>query len=324
MRHRSGAHLAGNPAAYAARRRLRAGAVAIAAGLLLAATCLLTMAAPGDAGTPVQAIDAQGREVSLRVPAERVVTLAPHATELVFAAGAGRKLVGAVRYSDWPPAARLVPQVGDAWHLNAETLVSLRPDLVVAWLPGPVAPLQPALDAAGVRVFFSAPRRLADIPDEVERLGLLLGTHPHASAVAASLRVRLRGMEQTYAGRTPVSVFIHAGSAPLYTLSDAHIVGDALRVCGGVNVFGQAGPAAPQVEMESLITANPQVILTTEEQGGRDPVAFWRSTAPHLPAVRLGRVISVPADTLYRPGPRLLDATAQLCEALEVIREARR
>ncbi|MBU4612875.1 cobalamin-binding protein [Achromobacter sp. GG226] len=283
-----------------------------------------TAGASGPSAGPVVVTDGQGRTVSLATPARRVVALAPHATELVFAAGGGPQLVGAVRYSDWPAAARLVPQVGDAWHLNAETLVGLRPDLVVAWLPGPVQPLQTALDAASVRVFYTAPTRLADIADDVERLGTLLGTTRQASAKATSLRVRLRGLEQTYADRTPVRVFIHAGSAPLYTLSDNHIVGDALRVCGGVNVFGRAGPAAPQVEMEALIAANPQVILTTDEQGGRDPVGFWRSTAPHLPAVRLARVIAVPADALYRPGPRLFDATAQLCEALEAIRMSRR
>lgn len=307
------------------RRRLLLAGVVIGLGLTLGA-CVVAVASPLRATPPpasaIHVRDAQGREVVLTAPAQRVVTLAPHATELVFAAGGGNRLVGAVRFSDWPPAARLVPSVGDAWHVSAETVIGRRPDLVVAWLNGPVEPLRPALTSAGVPIFFTAPARLTDIADDVARLGQLLGTADQANATAAALRARIQTLAQTYATRTPVRVFIHAGSAPLYTLSDAHVVGDALRTCGGQNVFGQAGPAAPQVEMEALLQANPQVILTTAEPG-RDPLAFWRSLAPHLPAVRRGRVIAVPADALYRPGPRLVDATEQLCRALQAVRDAR-
>lgn len=326
MRHGPGSPLPG-PTRYPSRRRLLAAAIAIAAGLILAGTCVLAAAsvvpatAP-PAGESVHVQDAQGHEVVLAAPARRVVALAPHATELVFAAGGGERLVGAVRYSDWPPAARLVPSVGDAWHLNAETLIGLRPDLVVAWLSAPVEPMRAALQSAGIPVFYTAPARLTDIADDVARLGTLLGTSGEADVAAATLRKRVRHLEETYAARTPVRVFIHAGSAPLYTLSDAHVVGDALRVCGAQNVFGKAGPAAPQVEMEALLTANPQVILTTAELG-RDPLSFWRGLAPHLPAVRRGRVIALPADALYRPGPRLVDATEQLCTALQAVRAAR-
>ncbi len=300
-------------------------------GLAIALVCMVSVAHPASDDASGRALPEAGLGALAprgtpgetdSPPARRVITLAPHATELVFAAGGGERLVGVARYSDWPSAARALPRVGDAWHLNAETLVSLRPDLVVAWLPGPVQAVQAALDAAHIPVLYSAPTRLADIPADIERLGERLDTAATAVPAARALRERLQTLQATYAGREPVRVFIHAGSHPLYTLSDAHVVADALRLCGGHNVFGAAGPAAPQVELESLIAARPQVILTTDDQAGSDPLAFWRSVAPHLPAVREHRVIVLPADALYRPGPRLIDATQQLCEALDVVRQA--
>lgn len=294
----------------------RHGGFSTALGIVLLAACAFADAqASGPAVT-----DDLGRQLALPAPAQRLLTLAPHATELVFAAGGGERIVGTVDYSDYPPAALALPRVGDAWQLNPETVLALRPDLVVAWQSGPTTMLQPVLQAAGIPVFFSAPAKLVDIPANIEKLGALMGTQDVANAVAQDMRARLARIEAEYASRAAVSVFIQAGSQPLYTLTDKHIVGDALRICGATNVFGSAGPAAPMIDVETVIAANPQVILAATGTGYNDPIADWRRYAPALPAVERGHLFILDADALYRPGPRLIDATEQLCKLIDGVR----
>lgn len=254
-------------------------------------------------------------------PVQRVITLAPHATEMVYAAGGGERIVGTVRYSDHPPAARQLPRVGDVWQIDVESLLTLRPDLVVAWLPGPVMPLQAVLSEAGIPVFFTAPATLADIASDIERLGALLGTTEVADATARQLRERLAALEARYRGREPVSVFVQAGTHPLYTLTDAHIVGDALRRCGARNVFDGSGPIAPMVDIETVIAAAPQAILVGVATGQTEAQDYWQRYAAALPAVADGHVFTLDADSLYRPGPRLVDAAETMCELIDGVRQ---
>src|SRR5690606_20781352 len=156
------------------------------------------------AAATLDAIDDQGRTVSLAAPARRILTLAPHATEMVFAAGGAGRIIGTVEHSDYPAAARALPRVGDAWQIHPEPLLSLQPDLVVAWQPGPVTGLMPALVAAGIPVFYSAPERLDDIPANLEKLGVLMGTSHQAAHAADILRQRLSALQERYARRRPI------------------------------------------------------------------------------------------------------------------------
>lgn len=320
-------------------------------GLLLAQGALLasaaTMAAPSDAasaatsdapsvvpssaplaatpaaipaGTAIHTQDDKGRPVSLAAPARRAITLAPHATELVYAAGAGDYLAATIRGSDYPPAARQVPVIGDGTQPDAERVAAVRPDLLIAWQPTAAQPVVRVMDKLGVPVFYSDPLTLAAIPDAVERMGVLFGTQAQAQPAAAQLRARLAALAARYAGRRPVRVFIQAGLEPIYTLNDSSIVSDALRICGGVNVFGQAPIVAPQVSLEGVLAARPEAVLagvSRPEDTARN-LAAWQALG--LPAARLGHVYGVDADALYRPGPRLIDAAEAICADLDRLR----
>ncbi|WP_238913051.1 cobalamin-binding protein [Achromobacter insolitus] len=296
--------------------RLAAG---LAVGLVAGLAANPAVAGPA-AGTAVQVRDDQGRTVSLAAPARRAVTLAPHATELVYAAGAGDHVIATIRGSDYPPAARQLPVIGDGTQPDPERVTAVRPDLLIAWQPGAAAPLARVMDKLGVPVFYSDPLTLAAIPDAVERMGALFGTEAQARPAAQALRARLEALAARYAGRRPVRVFVQAGLDPIYTLNDSSIVSDALRVCGGVNVFGQAPVVAPQVSLESVLAARPEAVLagiSRPEDAARN-LAAWQALG--LPAARLGHVYSVDADALYRPGPRLIDAAEAICADLDRLR----
>ena len=267
--------------------------------------------------SPVLVRDDRDRTVELAGPARRAVTLAPHATELVYAAGAGGFIVGSVLGSDYPPAARALPIIGDGTQPDAERVAAARPDLLIAWQPSAAEPLVRVMDKLGVPVFYSDPLTLDAIPGAVERMGKLFGTEPVANAAAADMRARLAALQARYAGRRPVRVFVQAGLDPIYTLNNASIVSDALRLCGGVNVFGQAPIVAPQVTLEGVLAARPEAVLagvSRPEDTARN-LAAWQAMG--LPAARQGHVYGVDADALFRPGPRLIDAAETLCADLD-------
>jgi iron complex transport system substrate-binding protein len=180
----------------------------------------------------LQTIDDSGATVIIQVPARRIVSLAPHATELLFAAGGGDSVVGVIDTSDWPPAARTRPRVGDARALDLERIVTLDPDLIVTWPY--TAPAQVDwLRARGIAVFMTDPKSIEGIAADVERLGTLLGTEPRARGVAAELRAHLARLSRESAGKRSVSVFYEIWPSPLFTIGGAHLITHALAVCGG-------------------------------------------------------------------------------------------
>jgi len=176
------------------------------------------------------------------------------------------------------------------------------------------------MDKLGVPVFYSDPLTLAAIPDAVERMGVLFGTEEHARPAAQSLRDRLAALSARYTGRRPVRVFVQAGLDPIYTLNNSSIVSDALRLCGGINVFGLAPVVAPQVTLENVLAARPEAVLAgvSRPEDTAKNLAAWQALG--LPAARAGHVYGVDADALYRPGPRLIDAAEAICADLDRLR----
>jgi vitamin B12 transport system substrate-binding protein len=300
-----------------------AAALATALAGSPAAGAALSGVAPATArgrDAPIQTRDDLGNTVTLRAPARRAITLSPHATELVYAAGAGAYLVGTVDGSNYPAAARTVKSIGDGVRPSIETIASLAPDLVIAWLPGAAQGIEPLLHRAGVAMFYSRPKRLADLPGEVEKLGTLFGTSAQANVTAGLMRSRLAALSSHYENRTPVRVFIQISRTPLISLNRQSIVSDAVRVCGGVNVFANAFGVAPRISQEAALASRPQAILTgigSAADVARETAA-WRAQAadPAHPPV----VLAFDPDILYRPGPRLVDLTSQLCEDLDRVR----
>ncbi len=253
--------------------------------------------------------------------APRIVSLAPHITELLFAAGAGERLVGVSAYSDYPPAAKQLPRIGDAFRLDYERILALHPDLAVAWASGTPQPVIARLRALGVPVTVLGIRTLEDIPAAIEQLGRLAGTGKAADAAAARFRERLDAMRADYAGRPPVTVFIELDQQPLFTVTGRHMISEVVSICGGRNVFASLPGLAPPVDLEAVVAADPEAILYTGPDP--DPARFWHGRN-EIRAVRDGNVLKVPGDFVSRATPRVLLGVKRVCQALDAVRERER
>ena len=270
----------------------------------------------------VSVVDDTGAIVTLTAPAKRIVTLAPHAAELVFAAGAGASIVGVIKGSDFPAAVGNLPVIGDAVALDLERIVMLAPDLIVTW-PWTTPEQTERLRARGIAVFEADAREVPGIADDVERIGALAGTASVARANAAALRERVahivRGGDAgpiSARPSSPLRVFYQVSDLPIFTLGGHHLVSKAIAQCGGRNVFDALTIPAPQVSVEAVLAADPEVIVAGTD-GAKPPrwLDAWRSWSS-VDAVRRGALYPVDANLLHRPGPRFIDGIAQLCGAL--------
>lgn len=283
----------------------------------------LLLAAAAGAQAAVSVVDDAGRRVTVQQPARRVISMAPHATELLFAAGGGARVVGAMNYSDYPEAAKKIPLVGSNSVIDMERVLALKPELIVVWHSGNTARQIAQLESLGVPVFHSEPRTLGQVADNIERLGRLLGTDAAATSAAGALRARLAGLEARYARRPPVTVFYQIWDQPLYTLNDAQIASDAIRVCGGRNVFGTLKAVAPEVGIEGVLQADPEAIMAGKRHDPANPGLKLWEPYKSMTAVKRGNLLTVDGELLTRPGPRVVDGAARLCEALEAVRQRR-
>jgi iron complex transport system substrate-binding protein len=268
----------------------------------------------------VFAVDSDGRRVTLKAPAQRIVSLAPHVTEQLFAAGAGSKVVAVSEYSDYPEEAKALPRVASSGAVNLEMVLALKPDLVVAWRLEATAAALARLEALAVPVFYSEARRLSHIPHLIEALGELAGTRETARPLARSLREELARLDAEYSSRRPVTVFYQISERPLMTIGGGQFVSDAIDLCGGRNIFAGATVMAPTVNIESVIAADPEAIFTARpEPGDKSWQAYWRRF-PGLSAVEAGNLYSLPMNEMHRHGPRAIAATRLLCEHIEEAR----
>ncbi|WP_233800247.1 cobalamin-binding protein [Paraburkholderia sp. HP33-1] len=272
--------------------------------------------------------DDSGASVTLAAPAQRVISLAPHVTELLYAAGGGPKMVGAVSYSDYPPEAKQLPRVGDNKALDLERIVALKPDLIVVWRHGNAQRQLDRLRELHVPLFFSEPRRLDDVAVSLTRLGRLLGTSASADAAAAAYRDDITRLRAQYASRPSVSVFYQVWDRPLMTLNGEHMISDAIALCGGRNVFAGLQPLVPTVSTEAVLAANPEAIVTAAPGATRPDTTLpqldtWRAW-PGLAAVANNNLFAIDGDLINRPAPRIAQGARQLCEDLELARSRRK
>ena len=278
---------------------------------LLAAACLVLAAACGPApGKPPPAADGASES-------PRIVTLAPHLAELVFAAGAGDRLVGVSAYTDYPDAAAALPLVGDAFTVDQERLRLLAPDVVLAWQSGMPAHRIAELETAGFEVVPLTTASLADISAALLAIGELAGTADVAAAEVERFEAGLRELAAEYSERRPIRVFYQISSRPLYTISGEHFLSELIALCGGRNVFADLNELAPAVDVEAVLARRPEAIVGS---GGGEAFDVWRRFET-LPAVRDGNLLAVDAVHLARASTRLHDAGRRLCA---VIDEARR
>lgn len=253
--------------------------------------------------------------------ASRIVTLAPHLTELVFSAGAGDLLIGVSAYSNHPPEAAALPVVSDAFTVDQEQLALLTPDLLLAWHSGTPTHVVDELRNAGFTVETIKTRGIQDVSDAILRIGKLTGRTAESQAVASRFTGALREMGETYADRAPISVFYQVAARPLFTINGQHYIGEILNLCGGTNIFADLGELAPSVAVEAVVDRNPEVLLAGSTDGSM-PFDDWQRWQ-HMSAIRYGNLFVVNADEIGRATPRLYSAAVEICAHLETARERR-
>jgi iron complex transport system substrate-binding protein len=287
--------------------------------MVFCAACLLVAGARAE----IRITDDSGAAVRLAGPARRIVSLAPHVTETLYAAGAGASVVGTVDYSDYPEAATKLPRVGGYTRLDVEAVAALKPDLVIGWQSGNIPGHIERLRALGIPLYLSQPGRIDDIARNLEHFGILAGTEGAGREAAAKLRARHAELQKKYAGRPPVRMFYQAWKQPLMTVSGKQIISDVIRLCGGVNVFADLVGMAPNVSVEAVIAADPEAIVASG-MGEERPewLDDWRRWT-QLTAVGRQNLFFIPPALIQRHTPRLLDGAERLCANLDTARRNR-
>ena len=285
---------------------------------------LLGMLFLGLAHADITVTDDRGKAATLPAPAQRIIALAPSITELVYAAGAGEKLIGVARYSDYPPAASNVAQIGDASHVDFERVLSLKPDLILGWSSGNHAADIERLERFGFKVFVAEPATLAAIPQLLRAIGAMAGTAAVAQGAAAEFEQGIAALRERYGARARVRVFYEIWHAPLMTINARHMISDVIRLCGGSNVFARLMTLTPVVSLEGVITAQPEVVLGgSSATTAAEFAALWQryerfTTLRNVPA------LYVDPDRIQRQTPRILQGAQTVCGHLEKFRESRR
>lgn len=280
-------------------------------------------ATAGDAPrASVTVTDDFGRRVTVRYPPRRIVSLAPGATEMLIAAGAGRELAATIRYSGQPASESQLPKIGTADAVDMERLMAVRPDVVVVWPDGDNPAEIATIERVGIPVYRQEADTLQGIGASLRRLGRLTGTRRVADREAGRLEARLASLRKRYAGTgSPPTVLLEVWNRPLYTVGGKELMSDALRVCGARNVFADLPQRAPAIGIGAVLARDPDMIIAVAPPGrGAAWLARWRRF-PFLRAVRTGRLLAFEDQRLSGLGPGVIDATAALCRKIAALRQ---
>lgn len=286
--------------------------------LLLAATfaCSVTSPARPDGPIPRILTDDAGRTVSLPVKVERVISLAPNLTEIVFAVGAGDRLVGRTSYCDFPPEAKPVAEVGDTLHPSLERIISLKPQVVLISTASQLEVFTQQLQTQNIAVFVTDPHDLEGVFRTIAQIGDMLAKKEQALALVQTLRQRTNAVEQAVKPKQPVRVFYQLSAEPLYTAGHDAFVTDLMRRAGAISVTAELPGAWPKYSSESALAAKPEAIILPT--GGSMGAANSTVTEAlrQSPAAQQGRVYKINDDHLVRPGPRAVDGLEEMAHAL--------
>ncbi len=267
---------------------------------------------------PISLKDDLDRKVELKQPAQRIVTLAPSLTELVFSVGAGNRVVGVSAYSDYPQEAKRLPQVSTAASFSLESIAALKPDLVLAWRDSVRREDIERITAFGAAVFVAHSRNFEDVPRLLHAIGTLTATD--GAAPAAEYQAKLAKVRRDYAGVPKLTALLEIWNRPLTTIAGRHFMNEALEVCGATNVFQDLAGVAPVVPWEEVYRRDPEIVVGASSAASPEEFrANWRER-PALAAVKSGRLVFVDADRIQRLTARTPDGIAALCEAIARVR----
>jgi len=254
---------------------------------------------------------------------QRLISLAPHITEVLFAVGAGDQIVGTVSYSDYPEEAKDIPRIGSYDKINYEAVLAKKPTLVIGWNSGNGEDSIARLQELGVDVYSHEPRTLEDVAESLAVLGKLTGQTDQGEKQSVAFLNRLQKLRDQYSGLKPVSMYYQLWNEPQMTVNDEHLISDVIRLCGGQNIFSDAIPLIPKVSIESVLRRLPEAIVATGMAGERPEwLDDWRQWSP-IPAVKNEQLYHIHPDLLHRHSPRILDGAEQLCIALDKARITR-
>lgn len=288
--------------------------------LILKRTLFFVCLMAGVAQAEVQVVDDVGQKIVLQQTAKRIVSLAPHITELLFNAGATNQLVGTVSFSDYPQQAKSIQRIGSYNEFDLERIVALQPDLIIAWESGNTMTRIDQVRALGFPVFINEPRTFSDIEKSLRKLGALLGTEPAAKKAAEDFNVAIQQLMTKNKQKAAVSVFYQVWNEPLFTVNGKHLISKVIEACGGVNVFKGVPSLSPQISVEAVIQRNPDVIVAGMNKGRTHWLDEWKKWRG-IKAVKDGHLYPIDADLIVRHTPRILLGTEKMCEILEQVRD---
>ena len=284
---------------------------------------LITFFSVGAAVADICVRDDSGADVCLSKPAQRIIALSPGATELIYAAGGGDQVIAAVSYCDYPEAAKALPRVGSYNRFDQEAILAQKPDLLIAWIEGNPAEQLAKLKSLGLTIYYTQLNDFDDVSSSLERLGKLAGSETQAKLAADKFRAGIAELEDRYSQSAPVTVFQQIWSNPLMTVNNEHIISEATRICGGVNVFGNLPNLSARIDNEAVLAADPEAIIAgSMGEENRDWLDEWLRFSGLTP-VRRNNLFFIPPSTIQRPTPRLLEGTTLLCQHLETARGRR-
>ena len=276
---------------------------------------LLCMALPA-AGTVV-VVDDNGQEVRLEQPTQRIISLAPNITEVLFYIGAGEQIVGADEYSNYPEAAKSILRVNNHAAANYELILSLKPDLVIAWQSGNGDKIINPLRKLGIPVFVVETSKMEAIPNLFRRFGQLTGNRDKAEQLADNFSQRLKALGAAQINKPLVRTFYQIWDEPLITLNGKHMVSDVITLCGGENIFADAAPLVPYVNIESVVAADPQMIIAG---GSQEEQSRWYSIWQQwrgISAVINKQMYLIPSDLMQRHSVRILEGAEMMCDYMD-------
>lgn len=265
--------------------------------------------------------DDEGNLIILQNPANRIISLTPHITEILFSAGAGSKIIATVTYSDYPQAAKKIPRISGYPSMDIERIVSLKPDLVVVWGSGNNKEQVEKLIELGLTVFISEPRQVIDIYKTIQRFGKLAGTNNIAEKSAEKFIKHYEYLKEKYSNKEKVKIFYQFWNKPLMTINGQHIISNIINLCGGTNVFSNLNSLTPIISIEAVISSQTDVIVVGSNNEKKSKwISEWKPWL-HLAAVKKDHLYFIDPDLLNRMGPRILSGADKLCELLDKARK---
>lgn len=279
--------------------------------------CTLLCAASALAATTLSVTDDTGATVTLPAPAQRVVSLAPHLTELMYTLDAGAQLIATVDSADYPAQALALPRVGDSAAIDMERVLALQPDLVLAWQSGNGNGALERLRALGLSLYVSEPGSLDGIAGTLRALGTLVGRDRESATATAEFTARVMTLSGRRHTGAPVRVLYQIWGQPLFTVGGRHLISQIIELCGGENIFAHLPGYAGQVDVEAVLAANPDLIVASGNDATRPAWLDDWQRWPQLNAVRDGHVSFIPPALIQRHSVRVLDGAEMMCRMIE-------